>query len=91
MADFPIDPPLLVKDTPKPRRLRSISQALAFVEESMRVGRPPPWRQIQRRLAAVSSEDDAIEVAGALRELLDLEDMLEPPELPLEPSARARH
>jgi hypothetical protein len=91
MADFPIDPPLLVKDTPKPRRLRSISEAVAFVEESMHIGRPSPWREIQRRLVSVSSEDEAIEVAGALRELLDLEDMLEPPALPLEPPARARH
>jgi len=85
MTDFPIHPPLLVKDRPKPRRLGSIADARAFVEESMRIGRPPPWREIEHRLAAVSSEDEAIEAAGALRELLDIEDMLEPPELPLEP------
>ncbi len=83
MDDFPIDPPLLVKDTPKPRRLRSLAEARAFIEQEMRVGRPPAWRSLYRRLETVRSEDEAREAIGALRELLELEDLLVPPELPL--------
>jgi hypothetical protein len=76
MADFPIAPPIIVKDTPKPRRLASIADARAFVAEEMRIGRPPPWRDIEHRLNAVNNEEDAIEAAGALRELLADEDLL---------------
>jgi hypothetical protein len=76
MPDFPIVPPLVVKDTPKPRHIRSIAQARTFVEEEMRIGRPPPWREMAKRLQTVISEEDAIEAAGALRELLEDEDML---------------
>jgi hypothetical protein len=83
MDDFPIDPPLLVKDTPKPRRLRSLAEARAFIEEEMRVGRPPAWRSLYRRTESVRSEDEAREAIGALRELLELEDLLVPPEMPL--------
>ena len=39
MEDFRIDLPLVVKDTPKPRRLASLAQARDFVEAAMRVGR----------------------------------------------------
>jgi hypothetical protein len=76
MPDFPIAPPLVVKDTPKPRRIRSLAEARAFVEEQMRLGRPPPWREILARLKTVNSEEDAIEAFGALRELLNDEDLL---------------
>jgi len=76
MTDFPIAPPIVVKDAPKPRRLASIADARAFVAEAMRIGRPPPWRDIEHRLKAVNSEEDAIEAAGALRELLADEDLL---------------
>jgi len=76
MPDFPIAPPIFVKDTPKPRRLTSISDARAFVAEEMRIGRPPPWRDIEHRLKSVNNQEDAIEVAGALRELLAEEDLL---------------
>jgi hypothetical protein len=76
MADFPIAPPIVVKDTPKPRRIHSIAEARAFVDEQMRIARPPPWREIEARLKAVNNEEDAIEAAGALRELLEDEDLL---------------
>ena len=76
MPDFPIAPPLVVKDTPKPRRIHSIAEARAFVAEGMRIGRPTPWREMAKRLQTVSNEEDAIEAAGALRELLEDEDML---------------
>lgn len=83
MDDFRIEPPLLVKDTPKPRRLDTLAEARAFVEEAMRLGRPPAWRDIYHRLRTVRSDDEAIETTGALRELLELEDLLVPPETPL--------
>ena len=83
MPSFPIEPPLLVKDTPHPRRLASLADARAFVEEAMRVGRPPAWRETYDRLRRAQSEDDAVEAIGALRELLELEDLLVPPTLPL--------
>jgi hypothetical protein len=83
MDDFPIDPPLVVKDMPKPRRLGSLSEARAFVDDALRLGRPPAWRDMYERIRAVRSEEEAIEVIGALRELLDFEDLLVPAKLPL--------
>jgi hypothetical protein len=84
MQDFPIHPALIVKDTPRPRRLHSIAEARAYVDDGMRLGRPPPWREIYHRLGRVRSEDEAIEAIGALRELLELEDLLVQPDVPLE-------
>jgi hypothetical protein len=48
----------------------------------MRLGRPSPWREVYHRLATVSSEEEADEAIGDLRELLDLEDLLIHPNLP---------
>jgi hypothetical protein len=56
MLDFRIDPPLVVKDTPKPRPLGSLAEAAAFIADAMRLGRPPPWRDMYQRLRAVRSE-----------------------------------
>ena len=89
MDDFRIDPPLVVKDTPKPRRLASLVDARAFVDDEMRLGRPPPWREVYHRLTTVRSDDEASEAIGALRELLELEDLLVPPPLPLSSQRRA--
>ena len=86
MLDFRIDPPLVVKDTPKPRPLGSLAEAVAFIADAMRLGRPPPWWDMYQRLRAVRSEEEAIEVIGALRELLDLEDLLVRPKLSFIPS-----
>jgi hypothetical protein len=83
MDDFRIDPPLVVKDMSKPRRLDSLSQARTFVDDALRLGRPPAWRDIYERIRTVRSEEEAIEVAGALRELLEFEDLLVPSKLPL--------
>jgi hypothetical protein len=83
MHDFPINPPLIVKDEPKPRRLASLADAHDFIREAMRLGRPEPWREVYHRLTAVQTEEDAIEVVGDLRELLDDEDLLIHPSLPL--------
>jgi hypothetical protein len=82
MDDFRIDPPLVVKDEPKPQRLASLSEARVFVHEAMKIGRPAPWREVYHRLTTVASEEDAEEAIGDLRELLDVEDLLIHPSLP---------
>jgi hypothetical protein len=78
MDDFPIAPPIVVKDSPKPRRLMTLKDARAYVADAMRIGRPEPWREVQHRLKAVTNEEDAIEALGDLRELLADEDLLLP-------------
>ena len=78
MDDFPIVPELVIKDSPRPRRLTKLSEARAYVEEAMREGRPAPWREVWHRLKSVAAEDDAIEAFGDLRELLEEEDLLLP-------------
>lgn len=79
MDDYPIVPLIEVKDTPKPRRLATLGEARAYVDEAMRLGRPEPWREVWHRLKSVNAEDDAIEAIGDLRELLAEEDLLVPP------------
>jgi hypothetical protein len=78
LEDFPIVPAIVVKDTPKPRRLTSLLQARAYVDEAMRLGRPEPWRELWHRLKSVTSEEEAIEAIGDMRELLADEDLLLP-------------
>ena len=78
MNDFPISPPLIVKDTPKPRRLETLEEARNYLDEAMRLGRPAPWREVWHRLKRAASEDEAIEAIGDLRELLLEEDLLLP-------------
>jgi hypothetical protein len=78
MDDFPIVPPLVIKDTPKPRRLTTLKEAHDYVGEAMRLGRPEPWREVWHRLKSVGGEEDAIEAIGDLRELLLEEDLLLP-------------
>lgn len=78
MYDFPIVPPFVVKDTPKPRRLTTLKEAHDYLAEAMRVGHPAPWRELWHRLKAVTNEEDAIEAIGDLRELLIEEDLLLP-------------
>jgi hypothetical protein len=78
MDDFPIAPPLVIKDAPKPRRLTTLKEAHDYVVEAMRVGRPEPWREVWHRIKSVTDEEDAIEAIGDLRELLIEEDLLLP-------------
>jgi hypothetical protein len=78
MDDFPIIPPVIVKDTPRPRRLTALEEARDYVDEAMRLGRPAPWREVWHRLKTVASEEEAIEAIGDLRELLVEEDLLLP-------------
>jgi hypothetical protein len=75
---FPVAPPLIIKDAPKPRHLKTLKDARGYVEEAMRIGRPEPWREVFHRLKAVTNEEDAIEAIGDLRELLAEEDLLLP-------------
>jgi hypothetical protein len=76
MDDFPIAPALIVKDTPKPRRLTTLKQAREYLDEAMRLGRPAPWREVWQRFKAVTNDEDAIEAIGDLRELLAEENLL---------------
>jgi hypothetical protein len=78
MDDFPIIPPVIVKDTPRPRRLTTLEEAPDYVDEAMRLGRPAPWREVWHRLKTVAREEEAIEAIGDLRELLVEEDLLLP-------------
>ena len=78
MDDFPIVPPILIRDTPKPRRLTTIEEARDYVDQAMRIGRPAPWREVWHRLKTVASEEEAIEAIGDLRGLLEEEDLLLP-------------
>ena len=78
MNDFQIEPPLVVKDTPKPRRLTTLAQARAYVGDAMRLGRPAPWRELWHRLKSIRTEEEAIEAIGDMRELLAEEDLLIP-------------
>jgi hypothetical protein len=80
MDDFPIVPPLIVKDAPEQRRLSTLGQARDYVGEAMQIGRPAPWREVWHRLKSVTSDEDAIEAIGDLRELLLEEDLLLPDE-----------
>jgi hypothetical protein len=76
MKNFPVVPPIIVKDTPKPRQLKTIEQARDYVSDAMALGRPAPWREVWHRLKTVASEDEAID--GDLRDLLKEEDLLLP-------------
>jgi hypothetical protein len=78
MENFPIAPPIVIKDTPHPRRLTRLAEARAYVDEAMRIGHPAPWREVWHRLKSASTEEDAIEAIGDLRELLADEDLLLP-------------
>jgi hypothetical protein len=82
MDDFPIVPPLIVKDMPRPRRLTTLKAARDYVAEAMRLHRPNPWRELWHRFKTVRTEEEAIEAIGDLRELLVDEDLLLPSEGP---------
>lgn len=77
LQDYPIVPPIRVKDTPRPRKLEAIQDARAFVDDALALQRTPPWRELKARFDRVQSEEDAIEAIGALREILTLEGLLD--------------
>jgi hypothetical protein len=79
LDDFPVAPPLVIKDSPKPRHLTKLGEARAYVDEAMRLGhRSTPWRELWHRLKGVTTEEEAIEAIGDMRELLAEEDLLLP-------------
>lgn len=76
MLDFPVAPPIVVKDTPRNRKLTTLNEARAFVEEMLRQRRLAPLRDIKARLDDAKDAETAIEAIGALRELLADEDLI---------------
>jgi hypothetical protein len=78
MLDFPVAPPIVVKDTPHHRALTTLSEARRFVDEMLHQRRLSTLREIKERLDGATTEEDAIEAIGSLRELLALEDLTEP-------------
>jgi hypothetical protein len=77
ITDFPIAPPIRVKDRPQQRRLETLQDARAFVDDMLSLRRTDAWRDLHARLKNAKSEDEAIEAIGALRELLMMEGLLE--------------
>jgi len=77
IRDFPIAPPIRVKDNETERRLETLEEARAFVDDALALRRTAPWRQLQMRLEDAASEDEAVEAIGALRELLMMEGLLQ--------------
>jgi hypothetical protein len=75
MTDYPIEPELVVRDGP---RLSRISEALVFARQMVDQRSLDLWKDTVRRLEAVRSEEDALEAAGALSEVLEIEDLLMP-------------
>jgi hypothetical protein len=75
MLDFPVAPPIVVKDTPHKRTLTTLNQARAYVDEMLHQRRLVTLREIKARLDDAKTEEDAIEAIGALRELLADEDL----------------
>ena len=74
MLDFPIVPPITMKNAPE-RKLTTLNDARALVDELLAERRFMKWREMLERLDAVKTEEDAIEAIGALRELLVMEHM----------------
>jgi hypothetical protein len=74
MLDYPINPPIVIEGSK--RRLESINDARAFVDDMLRERRFSKWREMLDRLDAVKNEEDAMEASGALRELLAMEHLL---------------
>jgi len=76
MFDFPVAPPIFVKDTPHKRKIATLTEARAFVDEMLHQRRLYKLREIKERLDGAKRAEDAIEAIGALRELLADEDLL---------------
>ena len=75
MLDFPVAPPIFVKDTPHKRKISTINEARAYVDEMLHQRRLSTLREIKTRLDGAKTEEDAIEAIGSLRELLADEDL----------------
>jgi len=76
MLDFPVAPPIVVKDTPHKRKITTLTEARAFVDEMLHLRRLSTLREIKAKLDGAKTEEDAIEAIGSLRELLADEDLI---------------
>ncbi len=76
MLNFPVAPPIVVKDTPHSHKLTTLNEARSFVDQMLHQRRLYKLREIKARLDNTKTPEDAIEAIGALRELLAYEDML---------------
>lgn len=76
MLDFPVAPPIVVKDTPHKRKIATLTEARGFVDDMLHQRRLYKLRELKVRLDGARSEEDAVEAIGALRELLADEDLL---------------
>jgi hypothetical protein len=76
MFDFPVAPPILVKDTPRPRKLTTLAEARAYVDDALHARRLSLLRELKDKLDGAGREDDAVEAIGALREWLALEGLI---------------
>jgi hypothetical protein len=76
MLDFPVVPPIVIKDTPHKRKIATLNEARALVDEMLHQRRLYKLREIKARLDGVKTEEDAVEAIGALRELLVDEDLI---------------
>ncbi|HZP79441.1 MAG TPA: hypothetical protein VFB45_25125 [Pseudolabrys sp.] len=78
LGSFPLAPPIRVKDAPHPHELTTLGEARAFVDDMLTQGRAAPWREVHARLKHATTEEEAIEAIGDLRELLSVEELLQP-------------
>ena len=76
MLDFPVVPPIFIKDTPHKRKVTTIVEARKFVNEMLHQRRLYKLREVKARLDGAKTPEDAIEAIGALRELLADENLL---------------
>ena len=76
MLDFPVAPPIFVKDTPHKRKIATLNEARAFVDEMLHERRLTTLRDIKVQLDGAKTEEDAVEAIGSLRELLIDEDLI---------------
>jgi hypothetical protein len=76
MLDFPVAPPIFVKDTPHKRKIVTLNEARTLVDEMLHVRRLAPLREIKAKLDDAKDAEDAIEAIGSLREWLADEDLI---------------
>ena len=76
MLDFPVAPPIFIKETPHKRELATLTEARKFVDEMLHQRRLYKLRELKTRLDDAKTPEDAIEAIGALRELLADENLL---------------
>ncbi|MFN3659200.1 MAG: hypothetical protein ACK4UO_18290 [Pseudolabrys sp.] len=76
MLEFPVAPPIIVKDTPQNRKVTTLTQARALVDDMLHQRRLYKLREMKARLDGVKTAEEAADAIGALRELLADENLL---------------